>query len=895
MAGSVRTTSLDDLLAQAGWLRRLARQLVKDGRGSDDLTQETWVATLRRPPDGRRPLRPWLAEVMRNLVRMRTRGERRRQARELEAAAAAEEPRSTSEELLARLEGQRLVVELVMALEEPYRSTVLLWFYEERSTREIARLEGVRPVTVRWRLKQALERLRANLAARGGAGRSGWMAVAAPLAQTYPGRPLVQGGLVMAAKTKVSVAIAALLTLLGLLGGGWLVARRISPGSGPATVLGEVAAGAPAQRGGFLPGEAPSGVAMAGSLDVRVVDPEGAPAAGVFVSLSRALGGTLPSLAASGRTDARGRLGFAEVPSGVYAVTASSPDPGLAPAVEVGVRIAARSDRSVRLELSRGGYVVRGTVVDSGAGPIPRARVTATQAAPPDDTTGALRYYWVSTDETGSYAMTLRGGVYSLVAQAEGYPRASQFLALEADATVSFRLDPGTSLAGRVRMRKTGAPVPGARVRAVPLDRAGYRRPGVESDAAGQFRLNDVAPGAWRLEARRGSLAGSTDVLRVIPTLDMRDLEITVDKAFTISGSVVGPDGAGLGRVVVVAELRGATLGSGARTEPDGSFRIEGLAPGHYELGAQTQEDRPRAYGEVAVVDRDVARVRLTMPAPVQVEGRVLDSKGEPAPNVRVYARMGQGLAASSEDHPSSTATPGARDVSRGSLATSEATGRFVFRGLDAGGLTLRAEHPQLGVAAWGPEVVRAGEVKSVTLRLNAGGTLVGTLMYRDGLPAAGATVSVRSPEQRGLVAHATAGPDGRFAVRGILPGWARVAAHRSPTPRFEESSTRIELAQGQSSTLALTIPRAARVRGTVLLADGRPAVAALVLASTRDTKPLPTHHLRATADPDGRFTLDDLDAGSVYHLWAEMPGQGAEVSGIPAGAEGVILKLQAR
>ena len=50
----------EELLAHAGWLRALARQLARDPDDAEDLVQETYVASLDRSPDERDKVRPWL-------------------------------------------------------------------------------------------------------------------------------------------------------------------------------------------------------------------------------------------------------------------------------------------------------------------------------------------------------------------------------------------------------------------------------------------------------------------------------------------------------------------------------------------------------------------------------------------------------------------------------------------------------------------------------------------------------------------------------------------------------------------------------------------------------------------------------------------------------------------
>src|SRR5262245_37939691 len=120
----------EDLLLHAAWLRRLAASLV--GAGADDLVQETWLAALRHPAARPGPLGPWLAQVLRNLARMRGRAARVRRERrdELVWLESARAVPPSPEALLDRLEIERLLGRLVAELDEPYRATVLLRYQE---------------------------------------------------------------------------------------------------------------------------------------------------------------------------------------------------------------------------------------------------------------------------------------------------------------------------------------------------------------------------------------------------------------------------------------------------------------------------------------------------------------------------------------------------------------------------------------------------------------------------------------------------------------------------------------------------------------------------------------------------------------------------------------------
>jgi RNA polymerase sigma-70 factor (ECF subfamily) len=249
MPTEARTARPDELLADAAWLRRLASALVGGSHDPDDLAQDVWVAALRRPPrveapgpSSERPLRSWLAEVLRNAVRMQARGGRRRLARDGAFAAAAPDEVPSPERLLERLHTQRLLAGLVAGLAEPYRSTLLLHYYEGLSSAEIARLQRVPAGTVRWRLKAGLDQLRSNLDRESPGGRKIWFVALLPLADRAALGPAslwqhaLKGALIMGQTSKV----AAVATLLVASGGLFFATRRAPPAnevvaaSGPA-------------------------------------------------------------------------------------------------------------------------------------------------------------------------------------------------------------------------------------------------------------------------------------------------------------------------------------------------------------------------------------------------------------------------------------------------------------------------------------------------------------------------------------------------------------------------------------------------------------------------------------------------------------------------------------
>jgi RNA polymerase sigma factor (sigma-70 family) len=161
MDGRTAAPTIETLLAEREWVRNLARVLAGNGPDADDLEQEAWVAALRSPPERPGPVRGWLATVLRRRCLDAGRAAARRAARE--AAAARPEALPSAAESVARAESLRRVVEAVLSLEEPGRSTVILRYFDGLGPRAIADRTGVPLETVRTRLRRALLELRERL------------------------------------------------------------------------------------------------------------------------------------------------------------------------------------------------------------------------------------------------------------------------------------------------------------------------------------------------------------------------------------------------------------------------------------------------------------------------------------------------------------------------------------------------------------------------------------------------------------------------------------------------------------------------------------------------------------------------------------------------------------
>ncbi len=199
-----------ELLAHAGFVRAIACALLTPDR-ADDVVQETMLAAVQRPPRGR--LKPWLAAVARRLALKDRRREARVGNRE-QRAARPEAVRATADTVV-QLETQRRLVEAVLSLAEPYRTTVVDFYFHGKAAAEVAKDGDVSARTVETRLRRARTLLRARLDER----EPRWRAILLPLA----------GGGALVSKTAKIIAVLTLLVAgtAGVIG--WQATTRDAP------------------------------------------------------------------------------------------------------------------------------------------------------------------------------------------------------------------------------------------------------------------------------------------------------------------------------------------------------------------------------------------------------------------------------------------------------------------------------------------------------------------------------------------------------------------------------------------------------------------------------------------------------------------------------------------
>lgn len=209
-----RAFSSAELVAHAQGVRALARTLVGDADAADDVVQDACLAAIERPPEESTPPRAWFVGVVRNLARRTFRSASSRRRREF--AAAKPEGVPPSEHVAAEIEAHRRVFDAVTSLAEPYRTAIVLRFFDGLAPREIAARLGVPVGTVNTRIRRGIEKLRERLGDRDDLRAALLPLFAMPRPPHAPASPLVPvtGALAMTAK-KWLVALAVLLLVGG--------------------------------------------------------------------------------------------------------------------------------------------------------------------------------------------------------------------------------------------------------------------------------------------------------------------------------------------------------------------------------------------------------------------------------------------------------------------------------------------------------------------------------------------------------------------------------------------------------------------------------------------------------------------------------------------------------
>ena len=909
----------DALLEQAGWLRTLARHLVRDPDQADDLLQDTMRRALERPTEVSGPggARTWLGRVMRNLASNRRRDD---EVRVWHERAASRSEAWSSEDSEERVRIQRELADAVLELPEPSRSAIVLRYFEELAPRDVASRLGIRDEAARQRISRGLAQLRTRLDREHGSDRAAWCLMLVRLLERTEASvaPVVAGGIVMSSTTKLLLGALAVVAMAFF--GTWRIASLRSSHArlekqaevGSLEVPADSTTTPPAAREPVLEplstgfAAAPAALVSDRELTGEVIDSAGRFVSQVLVEVFRSNTSechfldhdrnVLRTKVAEAETDAEGRFAVSLPVGKPFLVEMRSA--GFA--MEsfgfryAGEHLVARLHRAASI---RGRVRTEGT-----SGPVAGARVRLWQKKLQAVSKVSFE---VRTDESGGYAFEgLPPGEYGLsVVPREGSAPWIDRMELQegVDRTMDFDIRSGPPIRGKVTDADTHLPIVDAEVgtgwmfeQSVRTNASGdYEFRG--SPLTGDAELHVRAEGYGRREARVHRIENALE--------DRADFGLT--RARTARGRVQDEAGRPIADAYIAAieydqfaePQRMDWIGSSSVA--DGSFELRNLRPdGPHTLVAMKEGlgmmalAFPESESKESTIDLGV----VVLPPPSLVQGVLVDEDGKGIPDMQVDLRgwntdrfrMQRWWVRDS----------GALDHYLSRSARTDDQGRFAFTDLSDGDYRASVRWPgadrDVGEDV---RVRRASVAAEVRLVLERGLSISGLVLDPDGQPVANAYVRATPESGSSGGINTDTDRDGRFVLRPLQRGTYGLRV--DPRGRNRDRPGQVvpievsDISAGEKDVV-LRVRRSASVDGIVSNESGDPIAGASVQSKgqgTWDSAMTDAHgRFRVAVGEDDTVDLEVQGPRKLHYYQYDGP---VRVRGLVPGGESVVIHLK--
>lgn len=473
-------------------------------------------------------------------------------------------------------------------------------------------------------------------------------------------------------------------------------------------------------------------------------------------------------------------------------------------------------------------------------------------------------------------------------------------------------LSPPRGVFGRV-VDEADQPVTSFRIRAVlftdtqigPMARD-KQESGFE-DELGRFHVSGLVDGHWNLYAIAQGFSLDSPATVLLPSQEQDPVLLRVRRAASVSGTVRSPHGEPVPSASVsvsdgpfwASEVSGAPRLPAVTTGSDGSYLLEGIAPGSVSLSA-TAEGYARAEGETLTLapGQVLAGVDILLREGGTVTGEVYGADGQKASGRMVQAVRMQNFSVH--------------------MTESDARGEFRFEHLEPGNWQVQALPSRGQLATLAGEESEAlkelvtevqaalvdvveGEASHVVLgKPPADPILVRGRVTEHGDPCSGAAIVFYSEGKSMMqkMRRGTTNADGGFEITLDGPG-NYVAAVQRFSAQFDQQATvefQVQVPAVREHELRIELPTG-RIRGH-LCAQGGAAVAdervTLYPAEPASTGSLwGGHYIETKSDEDGAFSLSGLRPGRYTVAVGGMVGGGMFGSSARYGRQAREVRLR--
>ena len=456
----------------------------------------------------------------------------------------------------------------------------------------------------------------------------------------------------------------------------------------------------------------------------------------------------------------------------------------------------------------------------------------------------------------------LIAGDYDVSASAPGHEPAalpSQAIAEGANVELNIKLTAGGRMLSGIVTDVSGGPVAGARIDAAKLGTMARPDRAVATTltgADGKYQLA-VAEGQLLVAARSADYAAQSRIVDVGPSGATADFALV--PGGVIEGVVVDEKTrAPVANAIVRAERDSASItlaesrGALAVADGSGKFRLSGLRPGAYELGAVGDGRRSKSPTIIGLgIAEQVSDVELLIGKSPTVRGTVVDETGAAVKDARVIA-MGPG---------------GGEDTK------ADDKGAFVFEGLQPGKyMLIGASKEHFGDPA-PPVEVKDKDVDNVVVKVRKGSKIVGRVeppqvcdikVVDDMEPRRGRGGPMMRMMR--LSAPVASGADGKFELGPVEEGKQQLEARCGSG---DQGTASVEVKPGTNDAVIAVKPGAS-IAGKVVDRSGKAVAGVSVSASPQDggertmiVNGVITSGIQALTNAQGMYEVRGLAAGT--------------------------------